>query len=349
MPEIEVRELAKDDYDLWNELVNISPQGTIFHSSDWLKIAERHTDSKLYLFAGYLGDEPVVAVPFFYRRGFFFKTLSSPINATMIQNLGPIIPSYDNLKQDKREFYFREFQKELDHYIHSKIRPDVMDITTSPNLIDVRPYIWTNYHVTPRYNYVKNIENLDFVWNGFKKRLRKNIANAEKNGVEIEEGNLNSYKFIIQSLSMRLEEQESKLPVSNEYMLDLYHTFYPNNLKVFISKYEGKQVGGIICTTYKDKITIWVGATRANLKGLYPVDLLQWKIIEWGHENGFKYCEILGANMPSISYFKSRYNFDLSIYYSVEKSSTTFKVVTNVYKVAANAYKIVRHPKSRLG
>ena len=126
---------------------------------------------------------------------------------------------------------------------------------------------------------------------------------------------MNSYNFIIQSLSMRLEEQESKLPVSNEYMLDLYHTFYPNNLNVFISKYEGKEVGGIIFTTHKDKISIWVGATRANLKGLYPIDFLQWKIIEWGHKNGFKYCEILGANMPSISYFKSRYNFDLDLYY----------------------------------
>jgi len=349
MSEIEVRELKKENYELWDELVENSPQGTIFHKLDWLKIVEKHTKSKLSLFTGYLGNEIIAAIPFFYHRSFFLKTLSSPVGSTMIQNLGPLIPNYDDLKQDKREYYFREFQKELDKYIYSKIKPHVITITTSPNLIDVRPYIWTNYQVTPKYNYIKNIENLDWIWNDFKKRLRKNIVNAEKNGVEIEEGDLNSYNFIIQSLSGRLEEQESKLPVSNVYMLDLYHKFYPNNLKVFISKYEGKQVGGIIFTTYKDKVSIWVGATRANLKGLYPVDLLQWKIIEWGHENGFKYCEILGANMPSISYFKSRYNFDLNIYYSVEKSSTTFKVVTNVYKVAANAHKMVRPPKSRRG
>ena len=35
--------------------------------------------------------------------------------------------------------------------------------------------------------------------------------------------------------------------------------------------------------------------------------------------NGYQKCEILGANVPSISYFKSRYNFDLEIYYSVKK------------------------------
>jgi hypothetical protein len=104
------------------------------------------------------------------------------------------------------------------------------------------------------------------IWKGFKKQLRKNIVNAEKNGVEIEEGDLKGYKFIIQSLSMRLEDQELKLPVSSEYMRDLYHTFYPNNIKVFTSIYEGKQVGGIIATTYKDKISIWVGAFGSVLR-----------------------------------------------------------------------------------
>jgi hypothetical protein len=347
MTSVEIKEIKKEDYNLWDELVERSPQGTIFHNSDWLKIVERHTNSKLYLFAGYLGGEPVAAIPFFYHRKYFFKILSSPIPGNMIQNLGPIIPNYDDLKQDKKEFYFREFQKELNKYIHSKIKPHLTLIITSPDLIDARPYIWTNYQVIPKYNYIKNIENLDLVWNGFKRQLRKNIVNAEKNGVEIEEGDSNSYNIIVQSLSGRLEEQELKFPVSKEYMLDLYQTFNPNNLKVFIAKYEEKQVGGIIVTAYKDKISIWVGATRANLKGLYPIDLLQWKIIEWGNENGYKYCEILGANIPSISYFKSRYNFDLDIYYSIEKSSTKFKVIKNTYIVAANAYKILRHPTSR--
>lgn len=85
------------------------------------------------------------------------------------------------------------------------------------------------------------------------------------------------------------------------------------------AEYEGEQASGIIFFTYKDRVTIWAGATRSSLKGLYPVDLLQWRIIEFANRNGFKYCEILGANMPTISYFKSRYNFDLDIYYYVKK------------------------------
>jgi len=336
MSKIYISELKDNEYAKWNELVEISPHSTIFHNLDWLKIVEKHTNSKLYLFVGYLGDEVIGAIPFFYENKYLFKYLSSPPSSAMIQNLGPIIPNYENLKQDKREHYFRDFQKELDNYILSKMRRCSISIISPPNLIDARPYIWTNYQTTPRYNYIRDIQNLDLVWGGFKKILRKNILNSERNGIEIEEGEFDSYNLILKSLSMRLEEQESKLPVSSAYMLDLYHRFSPKNLKIFIARHNKEQVSGIIFLTYKDKLSIWVGATRANLKGLYPVDLLQWEIIKWGNENGFKYCEILGANIPSISYFKSRYNFDLEIYFYAVKLNSIYNIYKNVSGVLAN-------------
>jgi hypothetical protein len=58
------------------------------------------------------------------------------------------------------------------------------------------------------------------------------------------------------------------------------------------------------------------------------VDLLQWKIIEWAHEKGIRRCEITGANMPSISYFKSRYNFDLALFYVVRKKSFLMRTLS---------------------
>ncbi len=319
MSEIIVKSLREDEYELWDYLVEQSPQATVVHRLDWLKIIERHTDSKLYLYVGYLGNEIIAAIPFFCKKKYFIKTISSPIGSATIQNLGPIFPGYDNLKQDKREYYFREFQKELDEVIERDINPRRISIITPPNLLDARPYVWNGYRVTPKYNYIRNIENLDEVWAGFKKQLRKNIGNAEKTGLIVEEGGLDGYNFIIASLSKRLDEQEVKFSTSEEYFLDLYNRFYPDNLKIFVAKLNGELITGIIVTAYKNKLSIWVGATQTDLKGIYPVDFLQWKIIEWGNKNGYKYCEILGANMPSISYFKSRYNFDLDLYFSAQK------------------------------
>lgn len=330
MSEIEVRVLSEDEHGLWDEIVERSPQATLTHKYDWLKIIEKHTDSKILLFAGYLGNEIIAAIPLFYRGKVFNKTLSSPISAAMIQNLGPVFPDYDTLKQDKREFYFREFQKELDTYIDTEIRPNKISIITAPNLLDVRPYIWNGYQVIPRYNYVKDIENLEEIWNGFKKQLRKNIEKAEKAGLTVEEEGLDGYNLIIQLLSERLDKQDIEFPTSEGYLLDLYNKFYPDNLKIFIARLKGEPVTGIIVTAYRNKLSIWVGATQTDLKGIYPVDLLQWKIVEWGNKHGYKYCEILGANMPSISYFKSRYNFDLEIYFDVQRGD----VIAEIFELA---------------
>lgn len=327
MPEIEIKILQNPDSQIWDDLLQRSPQSTIVHSLLWLQLIEKYTSSKLYIFTGYLGNQIIAAVPLFYHQGRITKGFYSPMGSVMVQHLGPIFPDYDNIKQDKREYYFREFQKELDIFLSKTFKPDFINIITSPKLLDSRPYIWNNYSIIPKYNYKKRIDNLDEVWIGFKKQLRKNIETAQKKGVIVEEGDIFDFRFIIQQLTKRLETQELVFPSSEEYLFELFHYFYPSNLQVFIAKYHGKPITGIIVLLFKESLTIWIGATQTELKGVYPVDLLQWKIIEWGNANGFTYCEILGANMPTISYFKSRYNFDLDIYYSVQKRFGLFRLL----------------------
>jgi hypothetical protein len=331
MSKIVIRALHEDEFKIWDTIVERSPQGTIFHTLDWLKINAKHTDSQLFLIVGYLGNEPVGAIPIFYRRKNFFKVVSSPLGSTQIPHLGPIFPDYDVHKQNKREFYFSEFQKEFDEFLVQKLKPDRISISTSPNLLDVRPFIWNDYQVIPKYNYCKDITNLDILWNGFKKELRKNIEKAEHEGFVIEQAGLEEIQFISQSISRRFDEQEMEYPASNEYLLDIFNAYYPEHLKIFIAKMNGEPITGIVVTGFRDTLSIWIGATQTTCKGLYPVDLLQWKIIEWGNKNGYKKCEILGANLPSISYFKSRYNFDLEIYFSVNKTQRTYRIVNSLF------------------
>ncbi len=326
MSEMEIKTINHDDQKAWDALVRRAPHATAVHQLDWLHIIEHHTKSKLFLFAGYSGNQIVAAVPFFAKKKKFY----SPIGNAMIQNLGPIFPDYDRFKPDKREYNFSEFQKKLDDYIIDNFNPDFTLIITTPKLLDARPYIWSNYTVSPRYNYIKNIENLDDVWEGFKYKLRKNIEGAEKAGISIEEGSLEEYKFIINLTSKRYRDQNLEFPTSYEYFLDIYRRFYPENIKVFIAKDHGEPITGVIVITFKDRISFWCGATKTDLKGVYPVDLLLWKVIEWGSKNGYKFCEHLGANVPSISFFKSRYNFDLEIYFEAKKVRGFYRVLNEM-------------------
>ena len=117
MSTITIKALNEDEYKIWDAIIDRSPQGTIFHTVEWLKIIAKHTHSQLYLLIGYFGNEPVAAMPFFYHKQNFLKIVSSPLGSTLIPHLGPVFPDYNAHKQSKREFYFREFQKGFDEFI----------------------------------------------------------------------------------------------------------------------------------------------------------------------------------------------------------------------------------------
>ena len=53
MDTIEVRTLKPEEYPLWDKLVELSPTGTIFHTSQWLAIAGSESKVKTELFGAF--------------------------------------------------------------------------------------------------------------------------------------------------------------------------------------------------------------------------------------------------------------------------------------------------------
>jgi len=329
---IEVRVANNDDLEKWDQLVNDSPHGTIFHTIKWLVIAEKHTKSKLYPLIGFKGNKIVGIFPIFYQKKFGQKLVFSPPPHTAIPYLGPILIDYDNLKQSKKESIFTEFQEKVDEFINTNIKPNYVLIKLVPWILDSRPFKWNGYKVEPIYTYFINLnDGLDNVWKQFKKQLRKNINNAKNANIYVRDGFQDDLGHIYNDLLKRYKEQDRILSISKKYISDLYDSFYPKNFRLFVAENNKEFLSGIIVVIYKDKLSIWIGASTTKLKGLYPNDLLQWEIIKWANSNGLQYCEIIGANNPKISYFKSRFNPRLEVYFSAKKSSFLVKCYENFY------------------
>jgi hypothetical protein len=332
-------QLARDE-EQWGELLTRAPHRTIFHTWKWLKIVEKNTKTKLYPFIGFKGTTPVGIIPLFYQKKGLLKLFFSPPSGAGLLYLGPLIIDYENMKQCKRESTFFEFQKAVDNYIFSKIKGNYARIRSSPGLMDLRPFRWTGYEVEPYYTYMIDLrKGRNFIWEGLKKELRKNIAQAEKMGINIEEGSKNELSDIHTSLTQRFEEQGLESNLSIDYLKDIYNAFYPINLKIFIIKYNGEFIGGQIAICDQDKVSLWVGSMKTPFRGI-PTDLLHWKIIEWGLQNGFKFFEIMDAgDNPRLSAYKSKFNPDLLIWFSATKYSSV------VLKAAKELLGIIRARK----
>jgi len=322
---IEIKILGKEDAESWDSVVYESLHGSIFHTWKWLKITETHTGYKLYPIVGYKGDEIIGIYPIFYRKRFGVKMIFSPPPYTAMSYLGPVILNYEKVKEDKRLYNFSEFHKKVDEFLFSELGANYASIYPPPKLIDCRPFKWTGYRIEPVFHYTLDLTGgSEYIWRQFKKGLRENVKTAKKRGIYFEEGGKEDLLLVYESLVNRYREQNRAVRVSKKYLLDLYDSFYPNNLRIFVAKYNGEHLSGIIALCFKETISFWIGAAKTDVKGLYPNDLLHWEGIKWACERGFKYYEEFGAGTERLARFKSKYNPTLVVCFSARKYSSCF-------------------------
>lgn len=311
------------DPDEWNRIVENSPHSTIFHTWKWLKTVEQHTSSKLYPLIAYKKEHPVCAFPIFCQKKGLFKVVFSPPPKAAIPYLGPVFLDLDTLKQSKKESLLVNFQKAFDEYITNELKPHYLTISLPPTMIDTRSFKWSGYQIKPSYNYTIDLRDGDAViWKNFKKKLRQGINASERKGVLVENGSRDDLEIIYNFLKENYENQHRKITIPSEYLYDIYDLFYPKNMAIFVAKYKGETIGGMVDLSYKSTVYSWIGSTKIKIKGLAANDLIQWRALKWACQNGFDTYEIIGANTPRLSFFKTKYNPELSVYFNATKYSS---------------------------
>ena len=70
---------------------------------------------------------------------------------------------------------YLDFQANIDRFIKG-FGANYTFIMTSPNLIDVRPFLWAGYSVTPCYTYRIDLsQGEEIIWQNFSGNLKTNI------------------------------------------------------------------------------------------------------------------------------------------------------------------------------
>ena len=322
-------EVAKNDAELWDSVINQSSQGTIFHTWRWLKCVKRQTRTKLYPLKAYDGDELLCILPLFVRKKGLSVVYSPPSRALLLYMGLVFAKEYSNLR--KFESAFSEFVMNLNNFLESEFGSCFVRIRTSPSFQDVRPLKWAGYSVTPHYTLHINLQNgLEQIWKGFDKKVRNNIRKTEKENCKVEFGEWEELNALREILAERFIAQGMR-PSENyyrDYLLELFREFYPENMKIFAAKKDGEIVGGFVGLAFKDRLLLWIGIPRVELRGVYPNDLAIWEGIKWAKENGYKYFEIMDAGDDArLSRYKSQFNPKPEIWFSAVKLSGLLRIL----------------------
>lgn len=318
-----------EDKDLWDNFVDQSFDGSLFHKWDCLKIMEKYTKSKLLSYGIYKGDVLICIFPLFFMNSKGLKMIFSPPPGTGVTRLGFVMnQEFDTLKQNKKEAYLNivtdAFNEEM-----KKISPNYVHISLVPNFLDIRSFVWNNYSTEQYLIYIINLNSsLDEIWSGFDKDLRNEIKKAGSMNLKLLKSD--SVSIFYELSKARYKDKGLNFSVNKTYLEEMLKT-YPENLGLYYL-YDSNDniISASINCSYKDKFVVWMGGLKTynqrSQKKIYSNEYMIWEFIKKAKNTD---CKIFdwGGGPKTISQFKSKFNPTLGICMTIQKKDNFGKFV----------------------
>jgi hypothetical protein len=315
-----------EDKKRWDQFVETSPQGLLWHKWDFLKTVERHSRYQFLPYCVYSGEELRCIFPFFITRRRGLTIMCSPPPNSQIQYLGIAFdPSVAGLRAHKKEKVFRQVTGELCREI-DKIAPNRVYFQTVPNFLDVRSFIWKNFTAHLMFTYAIDLEkSIEQIWGGFGKRCKQGIKNLSALSPEVQQTN-----DVSSTLSIWRERfnERGLIPhlFSDSYLEELAAAF-PQHIRVHSVSIDGRIAAATVgCALREDRYGWWIGGVNAR-RDLSTNEFLIWEAIQHAKSEGFKKLDLFGAPTERISEFKSKFDPLLEPSCYVERTDTQAKIV----------------------
>lgn len=333
---MELKIAEETDQQNWDAIVERSPNATIFHTWKWLKLMEKYSTiqnsgigSRVKFYPLFLmeKDRPVGIYPLFFLKKLIFNfTYSPPPNMETLY-LGPLFPDIETMKEEKKQIFIIDVQKEIDRFIKKDLKSTCIQVNTPPGFEDCRSFKWGGYSTIPRYTYYINLnDGKEKIWDNFSRTLKQDINKVKKKGIHVDIGSKKDVKFIYD-----FHKERNRIRSNKEYMLEIFDNFAPKNLTVFIAKHENSSLSGVITICYKNKVSFWVGTPRLSYDGTSPNTYIYWEAINWAIENGYEIFEIMGADEVTLFPFKRKFNGKIIPYYQMKWMSPSLNVISSLY------------------
>jgi hypothetical protein len=311
-----------EDKALWDRTVEQSPYGQLFHKWDCLKIAEKHTGSKLLPYGIYNGNELISVFPVFIRKYLGINAVFSPPPQTLIPFLGPTMNAFFNdRKESTRERHLQMVVDEMDAEV-KKLRPNYIKVNLAPSLIDIRPFKWNYYSEQSNFTYFLDLNKpIEEVWKNFEKKSKCTIKRANELPLELRQ--VSDTETFCEVMDRRYAEQGMTFPLAGpQYLKDLLDAF-PDNVRMHFVYCKEKLMSVIITSEYKKRMIYWIG----NVKASRDIEIdsngfMLWELIKQAKADGCTEFELHGALVRRLWRIKSKYNPRLEVCYEISKKDS---------------------------
>jgi hypothetical protein len=323
---IEIVRADDDRSDTWNGCVERSPHANPFHQYEALQLLATHSGSTLHPLIGYKEREPIGIFPFFERRRGPLRAVHSPPRILESFPLGPALADFKEMHRREAERYKRLFIDACIEQISDEIDPEFTHVRTSWRYADVRPFKWNSFEAAPFYTYVVDLTvGEETAMNTFSRDARSNIRNTSDEDYAIRTGGAEEIELIIKQVRQRLVEQGQESPLTAEFVTELYERLPSGQVRPYVCEVDETYVSGIVVLEYGGISYRWQGGVKPDT-ALPVTDLLDWYIMRNGMARNVERYDLVGANMPRLCRYKSKFDPDLRKYFNVKRRAGLTRV-----------------------
>jgi hypothetical protein len=306
------------DINEWESFISQYTEVNIFGTTNFLKttasVYKYNLDIRIVLF----NNKPILAIPLF-----------TSANKVMIPNhyyyqyIWEKVTSKESWTQiEAWDFLLKELQKK---YSQIKLRLPI-------HIKDLRPFIWNNFEAKVRYTYQKDIEDLRYNQN------INRIINKTQNEYKFKkncdwEANWSFHNLDLLSFGVR----KSQIGMFLKYLKAMNSI---GMIKIFNAYHEDKFITSIVAIVDIDMRTAYfplIGTSKNHLKNGLSSLVYNYAMKQLVNEN-IRIVDFCGANLKSISKYKSNFLPHLLAYYEV----SFFKYRTTIILIIKNLKMILK-------
>lgn len=278
---------TQEDRDRWNAFVAQSPSGHLMQSCEWGDFKET-LDWQVHRI-GVECDGQIVAGAQMLLRPLPLL----PLTIAYIPK-GPIVDPADEATS-RALFSAIHRVARRQRAIFVRIEPNMSDNDQAHTLLRRYGFRSTTQTNQPRSTIVIALsEDEDTLLANMRKKTRKLIRRAVREGVEIVEGGTSDLDAFYQIIATTAEIKG--IPVHNRaFYQQAWQIFQSvDSVRLMLAKYQNQIVAAKMIFVFGDKSMHLWGGTSHKGRDVYASYLIQWESIKWAIARGCRYCDLWG-------------------------------------------------------
>jgi len=310
-----VEKIEFPDFGMWDDMVNSSPQGSVFHLSDWIKTCADSQNNDYVLYGVYKNCELIAGLPLIMKKyKGILKYGTSSISLTPYG--GFLLPENSSTKVRENEQRNNQIIEAVLSEVHKEklLRTQIIN---PPEFYDIRPFTWNNWKAKVYFTYILDL-NKD-TWANISKKTRNIIRKGQKNSIstEVYWDNELYWKLNLDTYG----KQGKNPPFSKDYLISLMNLINEKNLgEMWVARMPNGNVISAEVILWDNKMAHrWSAAACYEYRDTGGTSLLLYDIFESLQKRGYDKINLMAANTPQLTKFVTGFNPNIVNYYCVSK------------------------------